>query len=315
MGGFEPPTPASQTRCATELRYTPIPVSIIPAKPQGQGSRQEWDGSYALCLHNGKVNEVSLRNTEGDRQANLARYFQAQYADFDEDIAFYQQLAGTTGGPILELGCGTGRVLLQLARNGETCVGVDSDTSMLRRLGRQLTGDLTAEVHLVQANVVSLPLTGTFPLIISPCSTMAYLPDPQFLDVLSRIRSLLTPNGVFAMDLPAAEQAPISETQQAEIIDEFHEPDRGTDVQVSAVQRQLNETTYEVDWHYDEMNSDGHTKRTTIPTRYHLRTIAMLKDMFGEAGLRLKNSYSSYSREPIQPDSPGYIVIAQPDQD
>ncbi|MFP3855357.1 MAG: class I SAM-dependent methyltransferase [Anaerolineales bacterium] len=259
------------------------------------------------------MNEVAFRNTKGDREADLARYFQAQYADFDEDIAFYQQLAETAGGPILELGCGTGRVLLQLAKHGKTCVGVDSDTAMLRRLALQLSGDPTVKVHLIKARVESLPLTGNFPLIISPCSTMAYLPDPQFRAALSRIRSLLPPNGILAMDLPAAKQPRILETQQGEIIDEFHEPERGTDVQVSAAQRRLNETTYEVNWHYEEMTPDGHTQRTTIPTRYHLRTIEKLKDMLGEAGLRLEDGYRNYSLEPIQPDAPGFIAIARPD--
>ena len=47
------------------------------------------------------------------------------------DVAFYGELARASGGPVLELGCGTGRTLLPIAQAGIHCVGVDASPAML----------------------------------------------------------------------------------------------------------------------------------------------------------------------------------------
>ena len=67
----------------------------------------------------------------------LARNYDALYGvmrDPSGDAAFYRALAQETGGPVLELGCGTGRVLLPIAALGIPCVGVDASPAMLAAL-------------------------------------------------------------------------------------------------------------------------------------------------------------------------------------
>src|SRR3954451_19627199 len=67
----------------------------------------------------------------------LSRNYDALYGvmrDPSGDAAFYRQLAQETGGPVLELGCGTGRVLLPIAALGLPCVGVDASPAMLAAL-------------------------------------------------------------------------------------------------------------------------------------------------------------------------------------
>ena len=67
----------------------------------------------------------------------LARNYDALYGvmrDPSGDAAFYRALAEETGGPVLELGCGTGRVLLPIAALGIPCVGVDASPAMLAAL-------------------------------------------------------------------------------------------------------------------------------------------------------------------------------------
>ena len=66
-----------------------------------------------------------------------ARYYDAAYAVLrapSQDVAFYVELARAAGGPVLELACGTGRVLLEIARQGIACAGVDLSPRMLARL-------------------------------------------------------------------------------------------------------------------------------------------------------------------------------------
>lgn len=67
-------------------------------------------------------------------QRTIARNYDAEYAvirDPSGDRAFYADRARETGGPVLELACGTGRVLLPIAREGIPCVGLDLSTAML----------------------------------------------------------------------------------------------------------------------------------------------------------------------------------------
>src|SRR3954463_15753251 len=67
-------------------------------------------------------------------QRAIARSYDAEYAvtrDASGDCAFYAALAREAGGPVLELACGTGRVLLPIAREGIPCVGLDHSQAML----------------------------------------------------------------------------------------------------------------------------------------------------------------------------------------
>ena len=59
------------------------------------------------------------------------KLYQAQHSEYQEDIPFWLVLASEQGSPILELGCGTGRVLHPLAEAGYTCYGLDHDPGML----------------------------------------------------------------------------------------------------------------------------------------------------------------------------------------
>src|SRR5262245_30609087 len=84
--------------------------------------------------------------------ATTAWYYDDAYAAKADlvDIPFYLDLAQRIGGPVLELGCGTGRVLLPIARAGVSIHGVDSSASMLEVLHRRIA----AESPQVQGLVV-----------------------------------------------------------------------------------------------------------------------------------------------------------------
>src|ERR1700693_830157 len=81
------------------------------------------------------------------------------------DVAFYGNLARESGGPVLELGCGTGRVLLPIARDGIACTGLDSSEAMLEELRRKNPPD---NLRLVAGRMQSFDLgTDRFALTFS----------------------------------------------------------------------------------------------------------------------------------------------------
>lgn len=133
----------------------------------------------------------------------LAEQYDDVYAvlrDPSGDVGFYVELARRTGGPVLELGCGTGRVLLPIARAGIACVGVDASASMLEVLRRKRP---PRNLRLIEARMESLDLgRRRFRLITSPFRALSHLLDVEAqLAALERVHRHLAKDGLFAFDL------------------------------------------------------------------------------------------------------------------
>ena len=89
----------------------------------------------------------------------FARYYDADYRNYDADVDLILTLADESAGPILELGCGTGRLLLPLAAQGHAVTGIDLSPALLEIARSKLQGsELAAQVELVQADMRSAAL-------------------------------------------------------------------------------------------------------------------------------------------------------------
>jgi len=122
------------------------------------------------------------------------------------DIAFYLDLARRTGGSVLELGCGTGRITLPLIQDGAPVTGLDGSTPMLTRLRFKATSLLSPmerrKLHLLCADMRAFALRSRFTLIICPFSTFTYnLERQDQRNTLDCVRRHLEPGGRFALDL------------------------------------------------------------------------------------------------------------------
>lgn len=122
------------------------------------------------------------------------------------DIAFWQRMAAPIDGAILELGCGTGRVALPLARHGSRIVGIDRSASMLARAGARVKrAKLGAGVQLIRGDIRHLPFPDrTFPLVMAPYGILQSLLDERLLSAtLKDVRRVLTRGGIFGLELVA----------------------------------------------------------------------------------------------------------------
>ena len=129
-----------------------------------------------------------------DLFASYARFYDLDYAGFDADLAMIQQFAARCGSPILELGCGTGRLLAPLARQGYRLTGVDASRAMLDRARQKLAaGDLAERVTLVEQDLRHLELDERFQFAFAAVNTFLHLAtraDQE--EVLARIHRHLT---------------------------------------------------------------------------------------------------------------------------
>jgi SAM-dependent methyltransferase len=121
------------------------------------------------------------------------------------DVAFYVEAAKASGGPVLEIGCGTGRVLIPTARAGMEVVGLDASPHMLdvcRCRLQQEPPDVHARVRLVQGDMRRITVEQTFPL-----ATIPFRPFQHLLTVndqlacLTSIRDHLTDDGGLVFDI------------------------------------------------------------------------------------------------------------------
>ena len=131
------------------------------------------------------------------------------------DVPFWRRVASTAGGPVLELGCGTGRVSLPLARAGVALVGIDRSDPMLARARARAarasrsaaTGrSATARRHrlnLVRGDIRALPFeAGAFSMVLAPYGILQSLIRPRDLtSTLASVARVLAPGGTFGIDL------------------------------------------------------------------------------------------------------------------
>jgi SAM-dependent methyltransferase len=140
-----------------------------------------------------------------------AALYDHEYKRRKDDVRWYQQLAADelgkprAGREILELGCGSGRTLVPLLRDGWRVVGVDAAQAMLDRCRvrvERLGAEALGRVELLRADFRALALGRRFPLIICPFNAFMHLYTREDVErFLTVVRAHLSPGGLFAFDV------------------------------------------------------------------------------------------------------------------
>jgi len=143
----------------------------------------------------------------------IAELYDPWSASVTEDVGFYLEEARRSGGPVVELGVGTGRIAVPIAADGIRVIGVDSSRGMLDVCARRaaLAG---VEVDLRVGDLRDPPVRERVPLVICPFRSYLHLQtDEERREALAAARTLLRPDGRLAFDVftPAADD--IEQTQ------------------------------------------------------------------------------------------------------
>lgn len=120
------------------------------------------------------------------------------------DVAFWRRLAAAQDGPVLELGCGTGRIAAPVARAGVELVGIDRSEPMLRRARARLRRLRQGRARLVRGDIRSLPFRRRpgFALVMAPYGILQSLTRERDLrETLASVHRVLRRGGLFAIDL------------------------------------------------------------------------------------------------------------------
>lgn len=249
----------------------------------------------------------------------IAHYYDLTHDNLTDDVAYVLALARETGGPVLELGCGSGRLLRPLARAGFTVTGVDNSAAMLARAQARIAGEEMAvqqRLTLISGDMtaLSLPEEVQFSLAIIPYNTLLHLDSEQTAAALRGIRRALRVNGRVFIDLInpfAVAQTPNDPALTLEAV--FTDPATGhTVLQQAANRLDEAEQTLHITWIYDASPpTGGPVHRTIAQAAYHYLYPHQLELLLHEAGFRLRSLRGSYDGGPFGEESERLLIVAQ----
>lgn len=250
-----------------------------------------------------------------DQYGVYARFYDLDLGDQDEDLFLIEQFAARCGSPILELACGTGRVLIPLARQGYEVTGVDISPAMLEVARRKAAAEgLTERVSLVEQDMRQLALDRRFQLVfVAVNSFMHLLTAEDQLTTLARIRQHLQPNGLLLLDLFNPDLSRLLDFQGQVILDKVMiDPETGHRlVKFRSERADLGRQIIDVTYMVDELDDEGRLRRTLFPFTIRYLFASELELLLQSAGFQIEAIYGSYDLDPFTSDSERIIAVAQ----
>jgi SAM-dependent methyltransferase len=245
----------------------------------------------------------------------VARFFDADYAGYTADLPAIEAYARRTGGPLLELGCGTGRALIPLAKAGYRVTGVDISPEMLRLAGAKVRSARVAKrVTLIEGDYATVPLDGTYRFAFVLMNTFLHLLEQtDQLRALRHWREHLQPGGLLLLDLFHPDVGQLANLDGRMVWDKtWADPERDVTVmKFVTCTTALSTQTLHVTLIYDEVSPDGQVRRNLVPydIRYLWRFEAEL--LLDKAGFDLEQIYGDWDLSPFEDASGRMILVAR----
>jgi SAM-dependent methyltransferase len=245
--------------------------------------------------------------------AELARLYDV--FPFNDDLPLYLNLARRQGPRVLEVACGSGRVLVPLVRAGFGVTGIDASPHMLALTREKLDAE-GLDADLLQADMRSFRLERTdFDLAVVAVKSLCYLTEVEDqLECLRAIHKHLRPGGVLAMDLMNPRLEWIS-APKGTLHDDLlqHVPERGITLSrvESVVSTDLARQVRVIRSIYETIDDHGRVidKRfVEWPYRWLYRFEE--EHLLVRAGFEIEGVYGGYACQPFESGSPTMVFVA-----
>ena len=234
-----------------------------------------------------------------------------------QDVAFFVEMAQRSGGPVLELGCGTGRILIPTARAGVEVVGLDASPLMLSECRKKLSReseDVRSRVGFVRGDMRQFALERRFGL-----TTMPFRPFQHLLTVADQLSCLTSINrhlddgGRLIMD--------VFNPSLPHVVDERYLVEYGEEPAFTMADGRRVVRRHRIigrDWFnqivdseliYDVTYPDGREERLVhrFPLRYLFRFEA--EHLLARCGFEVEDVYADYDKSPFGSTSPGELIF------
>ena len=247
-----------------------------------------------------------------------ADVYDSIYAYVREDIPFYVQEASRSGGPVLELGCGTGRVTLPIAQSGIDIVGLDNSEGMLEKArGKaRLLEDGHGRMNLRMGDMRAFSLDRTFPLIIIPFrGFLALLSVEEQVRCLTAIKKHLGPDGRLIFNIFVPDPQMLVEDEDAAFhLRDVTDPDTG---RTFVIWQQTRVDTYNqvlsVRLIVDETDQNG-TVGKRFYRDYRIRYAHRIEilHLLERCGFEVVDLYGDFDYSSFDEDSGEMVWVARP---
>lgn len=243
-----------------------------------------------------------------DPYEKIAAFYDCEHADFRDDIELYLQLLPP--GPVLEVGCGTGRITEALAQAGFAVWGVDPSVAMLARARERL--DHFPDVHLIHGAISDVPLDLHFQSVLLPLNTLWHFPDPDAqLAVLRAIHAALVPGGMLVVDLTN----PLSMADRGargEVRQHFRQySEKGSVTATASAWDDEAEQRLFLSLSYDRTDNDGNLRRVAVELELRYLYRFELELLLLCSAFHLRQVYGSYDLDPYTSHSVNLLAVAE----
>ncbi len=260
-----------------------------------------------------------------DEREHFAEFYDSIYEQLGpKDIDFFIDYSKKAGGPTLELGCGTGRVLIPTAIAGCRMTGLDLSLNMLRECRRKLEeqpAEVQERVKLVRGNMASFNTGEIYSLVTVPFRAFQLMIDTeQHKSCLAGVHRHLAEGGLLIIDVFQPRFARlIPDSKYTDEIEDLPEK-RLTDGRTI---RRTNRTIgFHPDLQYNEIemayyitHPDGKEERLVESLRMHYFFRYEMEHLLELSGFRIVDLFGDFERSAFTAESPEMIFVAEKKQD
>ncbi len=247
-----------------------------------------------------------------DAYADFYDWENAQTLD-RRDVRFWQRMAVRTGGPVLELGCGTGRVTIPVARAGARVFGVDRSAEMLSHARRRMRrARVEGSVAWLRGDIRFLPFRNAarFGLVMAPYGILQSLVRESDLKAtLTSVNRVLATGGVFGLDL--VPDLPVWKEYRNRV--RFRGSRRGGKSRITLIESVRQDRAKKLtifDQEYVEQRGGERTSHH-FSLVFRTLTIPQMTRRLERAGFRIRAILGDYEGEPWDPRADVWLILAE----
>jgi SAM-dependent methyltransferase len=255
----------------------------------------------------------------------LARYYDLDLRDDPGDLDLYLALAARTGGPVLELAVGSGRLAVPLAAAGYQVTGVDLDPAMLARARtawEHVRGTKGARpsargsLELIEADLLTIDLPERFGLAFIALNSLFQVgPADLQRAAVANLARQLRPGGVAVVDVELPDAAELATWDGRLMHDWTREDPEAPGISVARLSSARHDpvtASATLSVFYDATDASGAVRRVMRSDRLHLVSVHQLEEAAVAAGLEVEILAGDHQATPLGPFSPRVVLIAVP---
>jgi SAM-dependent methyltransferase len=245
----------------------------------------------------------------------VARFYDYEQKEFTKDIPFYMEYAKECGGEVLELGCGTGRVLIPIAKDGIKVTGLDASEEMLNIARKKVSADesIRNNVVLLRGDMKDFSIGNKFALVyVAFRSFQCLLTKRDQTACLRCIHSHLLDDGCCIVDLFAPRHDYLAQNKVSLDLGKFYDEEndvhieRHSEVRYDLVNQTLHEDRI---YEWKDKISKPHRKIWSYELGYLFRYEAEL--LFEKCGFRVEDVYGDFDKSPYDCKSGEQIFVSR----